>query len=228
MKKIFLILILLLSFIQLKAEEIHLINKDIYKNVKIIFEVNFNLQFKFNDSTIAIPNHDIENIIRSKYQPNVPSEFITTQKKRAADIKNDPCNDKIFSMLQQKDSLTTEELKAYVELKKLCEQSRMNGNNSSIQNKTIVKEYKRLPLLLVGGLSFFGCYHFLKKADEKSDAIEAAQLFHLNTSDLESEKNTAFIAGIGFGIFGLITSIFALTPVEVEVTPTQLSFRYNF
>ena len=46
---------------------------------------------------------------------------------------NDPCNDKILKQLEQKDSLSTDEMKVYVELKKLCSE---NENTSRRLDQT--------------------------------------------------------------------------------------------
>lgn len=42
--------------------------------------------------------------------------------------KYDPCNDPLLIKLAQKDSLTTSEMNTYVELRKLCDESKTRNN----------------------------------------------------------------------------------------------------
>jgi len=230
MKTLFLFLLLAFTIF---ANDIYLKDGKIYRNVKIVTELPNSYIIKFNNEELPISKTSIEKIVHCVYYPGVESTIedssATKKTYTKTDMLNSPCRDKIFLSLQQKDSLTSDELYAYVELKKLCEEfNSKNITNSSPNKKTYIKEYRRLPLLLLGGLSFFGCYHFLKKAGEKSDAIDVVKLFHINTDTLESEQSQATIAGVVFGVAGLIVSIIAITPIQVEVTPTQLSLRYNF
>jgi hypothetical protein len=51
--------------------------------------------------------------------------------------KFDPCNDKVLLRLQAKDSLTTDEMKMYVELKRQCTESQNFDKTNKNQTQAI-------------------------------------------------------------------------------------------
>lgn len=161
--------------------------------------------------------------------------FTQPVKKEEVRIISNPCNSKLLAQLSAKDSLTQDEMKIFVELLKLCESSGQNYANVNKPYNTgkrvyTIKEYRNLPLLPVGIISFIGAYHFFKKASDKSDLIDFAHtvLPSANTSGLEDDKSAATWAGVGCILAGAVLTVISLHPVEVEVGAAELSFRYKF
>ncbi|MCX6151476.1 MAG: hypothetical protein NTX22_13175 [Ignavibacteriales bacterium] len=242
-------LLLLLSIfyiilsLNLFCEDIYLKDGKIYKNVKIIKEFQGSVVIQINDKEIAIAKSFILKIEQIAFNDSFKSTIIDTVKIKENEnniiqSKDNPCNDKLFLSLQQKETLTKEEVQAYVELKKMCEESKKKSllqNSNNELSKQTIKEYPRLPLLTVGCLGFIGAYHFIKKASDKSDAINALNGLKglipntkIDTDELENDRDWAIIGGVVCGVAGVVFSIVALQSVEVKISQNQISLSYNF
>lgn len=175
----------------------------------------------------------IENKKRTLYKADIAYICevgnLTTEDAPAAYDSLSPCNDKVFLALQNKESLTQEEIKSYIELKKLCEDYRGKNIYNSKIPKITVKEYQKLPALLFGVLSFGVSYYFFKCASENTDEIALAKRIfkNPNTQPIENNRNLNYAGGIGCGVLGVILSIVGLTPTEVQISPTKVSLSYK-
>ena len=105
-------------------DNIYLRDGTVIRNCKITSASPHFVTFRDSTSNLrTLPSSMIANYEYTEIT-NKPESNETT-------LANDPCNDKVLLRLQAKDSLSTDEMKAYVELKKLCSES----NNFNKTNK---------------------------------------------------------------------------------------------
>lgn len=159
---------------------------------------------------------------------DIPNNTAVQDTSNFTALSNSICDSNLLKVLSSKDSLSSEETKLYLELLKMCQNSdrqTYSRNNSEI----LRKKSRRTPLILLGGISFYVSYHFLKKAHDKSVQIRGLNDNSLGmlTGDLKSDQTYATLAGIGFSVLGAVLCIEALRPVEVVVTTNSLSLLYH-
>jgi hypothetical protein len=90
------------------------------------------------------------------------------------------------------------------------------------------KVYKNFALLPVGVLAFFLSYDYLKEASDIQDSIEEYQKLKLNLGDLESKKDRKMLVGIGCITIGIIASVIAIMPEEVEISQNEVTLSFKF
>ncbi|MGE5499762.1 MAG: hypothetical protein ACM3Q2_16950, partial [Syntrophothermus sp.] len=141
---------------------------------------------------------------------------------------NDPCNDKQFLKLKAKDSLSTEEMKLYIEFSKLCEENKYKAVNEKVYSSPTVKEYPYLPLLIVSIASAGGSYYFFKESSDYSDVAKLLKILKLNPSEADNKASNNMIAGIGCAALSLISTIIAIQPVEVTSSYDSVTLSYKY
>lgn len=229
-----LIFFLLLTSI-LFADEVYYRNGDVYKNV--IISDTTETYYRLQILPSGITNIKISDVLMLVYKPTDKAQNSLLVK--GGNLKSDgsliinsinneydPCMDKQFLKLKGKDSLTTSEMKAYIELSRRCEQSRLN--QTSVLNRPKVKEYPNLPWLIVGIGAAAGSYHFFKKSSDYSDAADLAKMLKIDPKEYEDKASANLLLGIGCGALSLITTIVAIQPVEVYADGNSVAMSYKY
>ena len=144
------VVIMFLSFIFFSisfSQSIDSGNK-VYKKVEIIDSDENTITFRFENQIFKIDKSDAELDDIAKQQL-----FLLERNK----TPDDPCNDKVLKRLEAKDSLSADEMRAYVELKKLCEDSKQKSRlldqtssvSSSISTTLIISSILGIAALIV-------------------------------------------------------------------------------
>ena len=89
-------------------------------------------------------------------------------------------------------------------------------------------EYPNLKLLPVSFICFGLAWDYLSSTSDLNKVIDAAKSAHLDTSELESQRNRKSIVGVVFITAGILNTIISFQSVEIRVQTTSLSLKYSF
>lgn len=236
----------LLSCSKIFADDIYLKSGKVIKNasIKDSTETVYIVAYYPNSDIYEISKKNIYKIVVNPIESNtsthledykVPELKNEHNYSSLKDSLNDPCNDKLLKQLATRDSLSIEEMKIYLELKKLC----LNSQNKKVYEfekpqsghlKLTKTTYPNLLLLPLGIISGVISYKAFSDASDYNDAMDLARTYNLPSGDLQDKKNNKIILGGVTGCLALVFTVLSVQTTEVEASSDQvvLSYKYNF